>query len=143
MKTYQLSAPNSIDGGQLVEQIKASLGIDIEGHYSFNPPSTVVVSDFDGYETQIASIVAAHTPVIVSGESAAQVGVKAWYMAHPNAALLFNLPIADLDTEIDSMADALFPPASGVSNANKNRFKLWAKTVSHAVRALSKREGFT
>lgn len=70
----------------------------------------------------------------------AQGGVKAWFLAHSNAALLFNLSIADLDIEIDSMADALFPAAS---NANKNRFKLWAKTVSHSVRALSKREGFT
>lgn len=73
----------------------------------------------------------------------AQGGVKAWFVAHPNAALLFNLSIADLDIEIDGMADALFPAASGVSNANKNRFKLWAKTVSHSVRALAKREGFT
>ena len=70
----------------------------------------------------------------------AKVGVKAWFESHPNAALLFNLSITDLDTEIDSICDALFPLASA---ANKNKMKLWMKTVSHSVRALSKREGFT
>lgn len=67
-------------------------------------------------------------------------GVLAWFESHPNAALLFNLNITALDTEIDSTVDALFPLASA---ANKNRMKLWMKTVSHSVRALSKREGFT
>lgn len=70
----------------------------------------------------------------------AQVGVKAWFDSHPSAALLFNLSIPDLDTEIDNLVDALFPLAS-VTNRNKE--KLWRKTVSHAIRALAKREGFT
>ena len=72
--------------------------------------------------------------------AAAQIGVKAWFVAHPSAALLFNLSIVDLDLEIDDLVDDLFPTASA---ANKNRLKLWMKTVSHSVRALAKREGFT
>ena len=73
--------------------------------------------------------------------AAAQIGVKAWFVAHPSAALLFNLSIVDLDLEIDAMCDALFP--APISAANRNKMKLWMKTVSHSVRALSKREGFT
>lgn len=69
-----------------------------------------------------------------------QTGAKAWFDSHPNAALLFNLSIVDLDAEIDSLVNDLFPIASA---ANKNRLKLWMKTVSHAIRALAKREGFT
>lgn len=67
-------------------------------------------------------------------------GALAWFESHPNAALLFNLSVVTLDAEIDSLVNDLFPIASA---ANKNRMKLWMKTVSHAVRALSKREGFT
>lgn len=70
----------------------------------------------------------------------AQTGAKAWFVSHPNAALLFNLSIVDLDGEIDSLVNDLFPTASA---ANKNRLKLWMKTVSHSIRALAKREGFT
>lgn len=75
-----------------------------------------------------------------AGKTEAHSGALAWFVAHPNAALLFNLSIAALDAEIDSLVDALFPAASA---ANKNRMKLWMKTVSHSIRALAKREGFT
>lgn len=77
---------------------------------------------------------------LASEENHAQSGAKAWFVAHPNAALLFNLSIADLDTEVDDLVEDLFPLASA---ANKNRMKLWMKTVSHSIRALAKREGFT
>jgi len=71
----------------------------------------------------------------------ARAGVRAWYEAHPSAALLVNLSIEDLDAEIDTLCDALFPPPIPV--ASKNKMKLWMKTISHGIRALSKREGFT
>jgi hypothetical protein len=70
----------------------------------------------------------------------ARTAAKAWFVAHPNAALLFNLSVDALDTEIDLTVDNLFPTASA---ANKNKMKLWMKTVSHTLRALAKREGFT
>lgn len=83
---------------------------------------------------------AADPPTPPNPAEVAQTGVKAWFDGHPSAALLVNLSIADLDTEIDNLVDALFPLASV---ANRNKEKLWRKTVSHAIRALAKREGFT
>lgn len=88
---------------------------------------------------------AADPPAPPSANVVAQTTAKAWFVSHPNAALLFNLSIVDLDAEIDSLVDALFPALSvpPISAANKNRLKLWMKTVSHTIRALAKREGFT
>lgn len=99
-------------------------------------------------KTQAAGIVAAFNATaeqatldgLEAGKVTAHSGAKAWYVAHPNAALLFNLSILDLDLEIDDLVDDLFPIASA---PNKNRLKLWMKTVSHGIRALAKREGFT
>lgn len=100
-------------------------------------------SDYQEYEAWLAlgnEPEAADPPFPPTEAETAHGGALAWFVAHPSAALLFNLSIEDLDTEINLTVDNLFPTASA---ANKNRLKLWMKTVSHSVRALAKREGFT
>jgi len=96
--------------------------------------AAVIVAAFDPVAEQAA------WDAMEAGKVTAHGGALAWFEAYPNAALLFNLSIADLDLEIDDLANDLFPTASA---ANKNRLKLWMKTVSHSLRALAKREGFT
>lgn len=68
---------------------------------------------------------------------AAQTGAKAWYLANPNAALLFDLSIDGLIAEIDSLDFAALPAAT------RNKLKLLLKTLSVAVRVLARREGLT
>jgi len=58
---------------------------------------------------------------------AAAGGAKQWYIDHPNAAQLFELSIADLDTAIQ--------------NRNAAAETLLLKTLAIAVRVLAKREG--
>lgn len=66
----------------------------------------------------------------------AATGARAWYETHPNAALLFELSIDDLELQIDSLDLTALPAAT------RNSLKLLLKTLSVAVRVLAKREGF-
>lgn len=67
----------------------------------------------------------------------APIGAKAWFESHPNAKLLFSLSIADLEIEINSLADALLPLATA---PNRTRLKLLLMAISVTIRILVKRE---
>lgn len=69
----------------------------------------------------------------------AKVGAKAWYLDNPNAALLFELSIEDLQTEVAALVNALFPTATA---GNRTKMILLLMTLSVSVRVLAKREGF-
>lgn len=131
----------------LDERIRAA-GIPIHG-VSDNGDGTYRVDFAAGATAQqqsdAAVIVAAFDPVAEqvildaeeAGKVAAQTGAKAWYLANPNAALLFDLSIDGLMAEIDSLDFAALPAAT------RNKLKLLLKTLSVAVRVLARREGLT
>ncbi len=125
---------------------KLIIGFDGISRLNDDGGNTVIPVGGTGWAEYQAWLVLGNTPLEAdppeppSEADVAKVGVKAWFVAHPSAALLFNLSITDLDTDIDSICDALFPLSTV---ANRNKMKLWMKTVSHSIRALAKREGFT
>lgn len=88
-------------------------------------------------QTAINAVVAAHEPRPTRTEAAetAHGGARAWYEANPNAALLFELSIDDLMTEIDGLDFTALP------GATRTRLRLLLKTLAVAVRVLAKREG--
>jgi hypothetical protein len=90
----------------------------------------------DGREAELWA--AAQTANIAPASyQAAGLGARAWYEAHPNAALLFELPIEDLIAQIDALDLTALPAAT------RNALKLLLKTLSISTRVLAKREGFT
>lgn len=72
-----------------------------------------------------------------AGKVAAHSGAKAWYIATPNAALLFSLTIDGLVAEVDSLDLTALPAAT------RTKLKLMLKTLAVAVRVLAKREELT
>lgn len=69
---------------------------------------------------------------------AAHGGALAWFEANPAAMALFDLSVADLETEINSLVDVLLPLAT-VPNRTKQKRLLTGLAI--AVRVLVKREG--
>ena len=73
-----------------------------------------------------------------SGANEARGGAKVWYQNNPAAKLLFTLDPIDLETEIDSMIEDLFPSASV---ANKKRMRLLLTSFAYNDRIVMRRLG--
>lgn len=67
----------------------------------------------------------------------ARSGAKQWFIDNPNAMQIFTLSIADLQTEIYTLVDAIIPTATA---GNRTRLKLLLMGLAVAVRVLVKRE---
>lgn len=53
----------------------------------------------------------------------AEADLEQFLIDNPGARAIFDLARTALETEINALVDALFPPATGVSNANKTKLK--------------------
>lgn len=62
---------------------------------------------------------------------------RTWFEAHSNARAIFSLSVVDLEAEIGSLVDALFPSATA---GNRTRLKLLLTALTLAVRVMVKRE---
>lgn len=66
-----------------------------------------------------------------------QQGAKAWFVANPATQQLFTLTIPELETEINTLIDALFPAATA---QNRTKAKKFWMALAVSVRVLVKRE---
>lgn len=56
--------------------------------------------------------------------------VRDWLTANPQAKLLFQLEVPELETEISNLVDALFPTASAANRTRTKRlWMLWSLTT--------------
>lgn len=65
----------------------------------------------------------------------AEGGAKLWFVANPNAELLFMLSIPELEIEIDALDLSVLP------SGTENKLKLLLKTLSVSTRVFAKKGG--
>lgn len=65
----------------------------------------------------------------------AEGGAKLWFVANPNAELLFMLSIPELEIEIDALDLSVLP------SGTENKLKLLLKTLSVSTRVFAKKAG--
>ena len=93
-----------------------------------------------------AVIVAAFDPVaeqgildgLAAGKIAAQSEAETWFAANPGALALFNLPLATLEAEANTLVDALFPSAT---SPNKTKLKRLLMAGAVLDRSQVKKDG--
>jgi len=96
--------------------------------------------------SQAAAIAAAFDPVaeqvaldaLAAGKAAVRSGAIGWFTSNPGALALFDLPVATLETEINTLVDVSLPLVSG---PNRVKWKRLLMGLAVAVRVLVKREG--
>ena len=92
-----------------------------------------------------AAIVAAFDPVAeLAAEEvkeaaiiAAPIGARTWFVANPNAKLIWSMTTAEVVTEIASLVDNSF---IGLPVATRTKWKLFLTAITLIVRILVKRE---
>jgi hypothetical protein len=105
-------------------------------------PNNTLNADWQEYQVWLEDndpLPADPPPPLHEGEIA-QGGTKQWFIDNPQTQQIFTLSIANLETEISTLVDALFPSAS-VANKTKTK-KLWMVWSLHA-RIYAKERGWS